>query len=557
MSITRVLVGIVLAAGLATGLRASRPVEFRFAVAENDVTNPFGRQISAEVIMPSGAKVVLPAYVCSPGAYAVRARPLQAGAYTLGKVTEISLEGKTLELAPALLSDAHPIVAVSDVERLPGIKVNPQDPHQFVRNDGIPFLPIGANVAWPESGTPGDYYEAVMPKFAAAHLTWMRVWMAHWSGLDLSWLPGGWAPSPKPPELDLDVAAQWDRIVNAADDNGVYLQVVLQHHGQYTTYNDANWANNPWNAANPSGWLKSPADFFTDSRARLATLLKYRYIVARWGWSPSIFAWELFNEVHWTNAMREGHEADVAKWHDRMAEALRGSDAYGHLITSSEGNLRSPIYAKMDFYQPHLYPKDLLAAARTFDPDAQTLNRPVFYGEEGDDLTTLPLAESNAGTTMVPVAWAALMGQSQLPAQPWEGARLLDHHLEGQLGALHIFWVQSHLSSHTDLTTFSPAVSSGGSGDSALAAFGLRDPAYVVAWVYNRAQVFSGTGTGATGQLQVPNAAAGSWSATWYDTATGKQISSGTIDSAGDSLTVPTPPVTGSAVVVLQSLNRR
>ena len=76
-------------------------------------------------------------------------------------------------------------------------------------------------------------------------------------------------------------------------------------------------------------------------------------------------AWELFNEVHWTDAFRKGREADVAHWHSEMAKYIRSIDVYGHLITTSTENLRSPIYEKMDFYQPHLYAANLIAGARS------------------------------------------------------------------------------------------------------------------------------------------------------------------------------------------------
>jgi hypothetical protein len=441
------------------GLQAARPVEFRFSVPEAGISNPFARQIQAEVILPSGRRIALPAFVDGLGAFAVRARPVEAGTYALGAVSEALPGGKLVNLTALPLGDDHQMVSVSDVERLPAVRVNPKDPHQFIRSDGVPYLPIGANVAWPPDGQAADrYYPAALAKFAAARLTWMRVWMAHWSGLNLDWLPVGAGFSPKPPALDLDVAQRWDRIVESADDDGVYLQMVLQYHGQYTTYNDSNWAQNPWNAANPDGWLTNPADFFTDAKARLITMLKYRYIVARWGWSPAVFAWELFNEVHWTNAMREGHEDAVAKWHDDMAGVIRTCDIYHHLITTSTENLRSPVYAKLDFYQPHLYPSNPLAAARTFDPDASQLDKPVFYGESGDDHADIPAAETASGSTLAPAAWAALMGESQLPAQPWEGALMLDKDRAGALGVIHLFWAASEMARHPGLKPFSPPV---------------------------------------------------------------------------------------------------
>lgn len=80
-----------------------------------------------------------------------------------------------------------------------------------------------------------------------------------------------------------------------AERHGIYFQLVLQHHGQYTTTN-SNWDENPWNAEN-GGFLNTPEEFLTSERAKELTRRKYRYIMARWSYSPQIMAWELFNEV--------------------------------------------------------------------------------------------------------------------------------------------------------------------------------------------------------------------------------------------------------------------
>ena len=100
--------------------------------------------------------------------------------------------------------------------------------------------------------------------------------------------------------------------------------MTLQHHGQYSTTVDPNWPQNPFNTAN-GGFLSDPKQFFTDTTAKALTKRKYRYIVARWGYSPAVMAWELFNEVQFTDAAQNGQWANVAAWHWQisMAETLR------------------------------------------------------------------------------------------------------------------------------------------------------------------------------------------------------------------------------------------
>jgi hypothetical protein len=306
------LVGIILLAHAAAA--GAKPIEFEFVAPDSaQVQNPFSRELWAELITPSGQKLTLPAYYADGGLYAVRARPDEIGTYRFGMVSETTLGVHQTDMIVSLVTPAA--VENKSLARLPAILLNPKDPRQLMRSDGLPYIPVGANLAWaPDSRTDRlNYYLQAFPAFSRANLNWMRVWMAHWDGLNLDWLPADMGPSPKPGYIDEQVAETWDQLLGAAEDNGVYVQVVLQHHGQFNTTNDSNWAQNPWNAANPGGFLKVPADFFTDANARIITLVKYRYIVARWGWSPAVVAWELFNEVHWTDAFTHGREADVAR----------------------------------------------------------------------------------------------------------------------------------------------------------------------------------------------------------------------------------------------------
>jgi hypothetical protein len=458
MRLRRLLIAPACALAFAAAQGGPKPIEFDFVAPVSDVANPYSREIWAKVTTPSGQTLTLPAYYADMGLYAVRVRPDEAGTYRFGAVSETTKGVRSSDLVVSLIPPAE--VANTARTRLPAIMRNAGEPRLLQRSDGHPYIPVGANLAWAPDESPDTvaFYQKAFPAFARANLNWMRVWMADWDGLDLDWLPASMGPSPKPGRLSEDVAERWDRIIESAEENGVYVQVVLQHHGQYTTYNDSNWAQNPWNAANPGGFLRSPTDFFTDPNARLITLLKYRYIVARWGWSPAVLAWELFNEVHWTNAMREGHEADVARWHSAMADYIRSVDAYGHLITTSTENLRSPVYEKMDYCQPHLYASNMVAGARAFAQGYASLGKPAFYGEAGNDHEAVPAEAIKAGLDLVPPVWASIMGQGDLAAQPWDGWNVLGTNRLGELGSVIRFLAVNGVAAQRGLGPFSCVV---------------------------------------------------------------------------------------------------
>ncbi|MBE2213343.1 MAG: cellulase family glycosylhydrolase [Opitutaceae bacterium] len=436
------------------------PVAFEFALQDDSASGTaLAREIFADVVAPDGTTVRLPAFVSGPGRWTVHARADQSGEFRLGHVGEW-VDGTERELAARPASAATRTVA--HPQGRPAIVRPADDPTRLALADGAIYTPIGANLAW-TTGERVRWHEEAFREFATHGLNWTRIWMCHWGAMNLDWLPEDMGPSPAPGQVDPRIAHNWDRVLAAAERHGIYVQLVLQHHGQYSSTVNSNWASNPWNAAHPGGFLRSPGEFFTSPRAIALTKQKYRYIVARWSHSPAILAWELFNEVHWTDAYRhERDEAAVAAWHAEMAAYLRAIDPYHHLITTSLEDLRSPIYAAMDYLQPHLYAINMLTGVREFEQPFDSLDRPIFYGEIGDDKLALTPEEKSAGSGLVPQVWASLMGPGPSPAQSWLGEAFLRTGRVGELGAVARFLRETGLATRAGLVPFSPAVSGPG-----------------------------------------------------------------------------------------------
>src|SRR5580698_1297019 len=140
---------LLLAPSLCLGVK---PVEFDFVAPDNpSVANPYTRELWAEVVTPSGAKLTLPAYYADGGLYAVRARPDEVGSYHFGAVSETTLGIHKTDIVVSLVTSAS--MDVTERIRLPSIGINPSKPQQFIRSDGIPYVPVGANLAWAPDGT--------------------------------------------------------------------------------------------------------------------------------------------------------------------------------------------------------------------------------------------------------------------------------------------------------------------------------------------------------------------------------------------------------------------
>ncbi len=364
-------------------------------------TDPFDytvTDVQVQITQPDSSVVSLPAFYDGGTTWKVRHTPPIAGLYSVTGVTLNGSPAATSNLQPTTWTVAWPTVS-------PGyIMVDPANARRFITSDGKRYFPRGENVAWDQSG---HNVTNIFLKMGAAHENWARVWMSAFATPgNLDW--------PKVSNtfgtLSLTIATNWDRVISSAEQGGVHFQMTLHHHGEYSTTVDPNWPQNPYNTAN-GGFLANPVQFFTNSMAKDLTKRKLRYAVARWGYSTSVMAWELFNEVQFTDAGQTGQWGIVQSWHDEMATFLRAQDPYHHLITTSSV-LNEPIWDDTDYYQHHDYPSDLITGIR----DAQdiTASQPVapdYSGECGTN-GTLHLGVNAP-------QWAGLMAGQSGNAQLW------------------------------------------------------------------------------------------------------------------------------------------
>ncbi len=361
-----------------------------FDPADNDVDVVFAG--------PSGVKTTQPAF-WDGDRWRVRFAPTRLGIYTLQVVRN---GGKT---APADLSfKRFRCVASSS----PGfVRREPASARRFVFDNGQTYYPLGMDAAWLNGG---QTYDGTFTQMQAAGMNWARIWVTVFDGKNFEWAPSK-ADNPKPGTLLLDTARRWDTIFNSAEKHGIYIQMTLQHHGQYTAHTDPNWRDNPWNAAN-GGFLQNPDDFFTNAEARRLTRLKYRYITARYGYSTHLLSYELFNEVQNITEV-QGHFSDVVNWHKEMASAIRSEDVNHHLITTSNSVPGDPLAEiGLDYDQVHTYVPDIISFFAGLSAPA---NAPVFIGEWGPSDSKTGLTEAFLHDGL----WASVMAPTAGAGQFW------------------------------------------------------------------------------------------------------------------------------------------
>ncbi len=286
--------------------------------------------------------------------------------------------------------------------------------NRFILSDDKPFWPVGHSLAW---NNPGKYKSLAehFPEMGENGLTWTRIWSTFWDNRNPYWVSSG--PKPQAGYFSQDALSKWDDIVHAAEKSGVRFQWTLHHHGQVSTTVNPNWQDHPWNVKN-GGFLVRAEDFFTNLEAKRRTKAYLRYVVARYADSPSIMAWELFNEVQFSDEARNNHWNLVGAWHKEMADYLRSIDPYHHLITTSS-EIGKPIWEAMDYYQAHGYPPRVPAMVLG---DNFPKDKPYFWGEVGG-----PEDSNAAGSEHLVIRdaiWSGLLAGNAGSAEYWDWDRM-------------------------------------------------------------------------------------------------------------------------------------
>lgn len=291
-------------------------------------SNPFDPDevtLDASVVFPSGKRV------CQPGFFMIDHRR-ETDEYTEMMVPEghgewcvriCALEPGPVECT--LVARDKTGTARRNVE---GISVADSDDPGFARqskingrylqfDNGRTFFPIGHALEYPQDMA--RLVDRTLKRMAKHGENCNRWWMRS-DELGLEWWDQvGWYRQ--------STAAQLDRLVEVGEDLGMYWIFTFDDHRDFW---GERWAINPYSQT-CGGPCHTVADWFMSPDAKKLQRRRIRYIVARWGYSPHVFCWELGNEF-------EGWHVggDIVRgWHEEMADYLARIDPYERPITTS------------------------------------------------------------------------------------------------------------------------------------------------------------------------------------------------------------------------------
>ncbi|MBP6872635.1 MAG: DUF5060 domain-containing protein [Bacteroidales bacterium] len=287
-------------------------------------------------------------------------------------------------------------------------------------DSGDPCFPIGENMGWCLSNFILDYRNW-LDSLSFYGGNFVRVWMASWA-FGIEWNNTGLGNYSN----RQNHAFYLDYLVNCAQERSVNIELCFGNHGELVTQVfSPEWQDNPYNAAN-GGPCIYPWDFFTNSIAQDFYKNRIRYILARWGYSKNIFAWEFFNEIDLMDGYNE-HKADVRNWTDEMAVFTRQNDVNKHLISTSfccdRCDPETWDLESIDYTQNHYYdtlPDNESVLNQRISAYIDQFQKPVKIGEYGiyGDMQE-NLYKDPEGINIHNVIWSNAFSGAFGTAMPW------------------------------------------------------------------------------------------------------------------------------------------
>jgi hypothetical protein len=525
-----------------------------------------------------------------PWEWRVRFAPAEVGAY----------EGVVVATTPTGAARSLPFrftAARAEKSARGMIRVAPGNPRAFAYDDGSTFIPIGQNQCWcvrdrrlPVSddpfqfdkamsaagirqspngagaerrGDPRDDFRRWLDQLAANRANWIRLWTnARWSiGIEGS----------KPYEFDEDSAMLLDAVVAMCEERGIAIQMCLNGAREINADLGGDWrwhcrVEEPYHRRN-GGPCASGKDFLQLPAARVQFQGYLRYLVARWGASPAVFAWEFWNEMETLKAA--GGQSLKVEWTDAMGNYLRLHDPYRHLITNSLGSnavwgdlwklpsidvVEYHDYGGRDFHKG----KSQVAIFAPAAPPLEAYGKPVLFAEVGlvendwgpnrhTDLQRFPQApKDRAGYAFHEALWAPFFAGTAGAGMHWWWISLTDQFdLYGQYRPLADFLADIPLAREP-----LPRVAAKASAPH-LTCLARGNRWGTVAWVWNTQNAWQAlvidkqTPNPVSGaSLTLPAAGAGRFEVRCIDPWTGKTLLSKTITANGNELVIPLPDFT-------------
>lgn len=389
-------------------------VEFELGNAVRVGGNAFNASDLAggTVVTPDGAAFRVAGFLKTPDLVALRVTVTVIGVYTVSFSP------------PAGMAIVLPLPCTFTVVGDEGtdcgfVRSDPKISTQhFVTSGGNSWYGVGMNLAWVRKATSVQAsWVPYLTNISAHGGNYVRLWLTDsWDDLFLETGLGNYS---------LVNAGNIDGVLTALHAHGMKAMLCIESFNLFCEKVDApcQWNACVYNKVN-GGPLEAPGDFFTNPVAKAFFKMRLQYIVARYGGSPAVFAWEFFNEVDITTSYSPEEQRE---WVGEMAQYLSILDPYDHPISTSFCCHNVPeVYTlpsigfsmthtygthnKLDITDNNHYWSELMASE---------YNKPTFIAEFGTGAFGPPGVPDPTGVSLHNGIWASMMSRAAMTAMSW------------------------------------------------------------------------------------------------------------------------------------------
>ncbi len=372
-----------------------------------DYSNPFDQRevsLDASFTGPDGSTLSVPGFWDADDAWRIRFTPDAAGAWNY-TITIRDHRGSSNAVDGSFDvdgSDHKGFLRIgSDVD--PGLS-----PRYFAYEDGTPWYGRGhadLGMGFGGAATDGSGLRKMQQMIEAGEN--YEMWWPLWANNFIQNSYDDYALGP------MQVI---DYVVQQAEEKDIALVFTVWGH-QFLRTGAHDWPDDRWRFNGFSHLVDDIADFFVDDEAWAWQENLYRYIVARWSYSPAIVMWQTITEINGTESYDQ-----TDPWHERVNAWFQENDPFDHPTTATgSGNYDWPTgHAVMDVAQVHLYEvfvKDPVTDAATVAEWTRRMfdrvEKPNWVGEYGvrgqqhypEMMHYSNWAALSAGSAMTPIEW--------------------------------------------------------------------------------------------------------------------------------------------------------
>ncbi len=271
------------------------------------------------------------------------------------------------------------------------VRVSACDNRYFELTNGRPFVPVGLNMIAP----PGDNEEQALARMEQ----WIRSLSENRGNYIRLWLSNNFfdIEHERSGQYDAEKAKRIDAVLEMARRHNVRVKMTIEHFRHFFGQTQS-WAAKPLHHVSRGGPAEDVNDFFQGPKSREQFKKKLAWYADRYGSDPTIFAWELWNEMDTVRG--KGY----MEWTEEMLAELKKLFPK-NMVTQSLGSFdhdskrsryqRLCLMADNDFANVHRYldlgaslevckgPVDVLTADAIWEMQSFKPRKPILLAESG------------------------------------------------------------------------------------------------------------------------------------------------------------------------------